>query len=134
MSVKLLGLLCRLLISLCILFVDGKAQKVPYSASKHGANYMFNYYIPPAPSTTPWAPAWSSEGDWIAVAMYGSVWRVDPRAGTALELTYNSKYHSSPAISPDGEWLVYTADNDGGSIQLETLSLKTGETLSVDGG
>ena len=117
--------------SLCILFVDGKAQKVPYPASKHGANYMFNYYIPPAPSTTPWAPAWSPEGDWIAVAMYGSVWRVDPRTGTALELTYNSKYHSSPAISPDGEWLVYTADNDGGSIQLETLSLKTGETRAL---
>jgi hypothetical protein len=131
MSAKLLGSLCRLLISLCILFVDGKAQKVPYPASKHGANYMFNYYIPPAPSTTPWAPAWSPEGDWIAVALYGSIWKVDPRAGTATELTSSSKYHSSPTFSPDGEWLVYTADDDGRSIQLETLNLKSGETRGL---
>ena len=30
------------------------AQKTPYPAAKHGGNYMFNYYIPPAPSTTAW--------------------------------------------------------------------------------
>jgi TolB protein len=127
MSSKLPKALCWLPLSFFILFVDAWAQKVPYPASKHGANYMFNYYLPPAPSTTPWAPAWSPDGDWIAVAMYGSVWKVDSRTGTATELTYSSKYHSSPAISPDGEWLVYTADDDGRSIQLETLSLKSGE-------
>ncbi len=104
------------------------AQKAPYPASKHGGNYMFNYYLPPAPSTTPWAPAWSPDGKWLAVAMYGSIWRVDPRTATATELTYSSKYHSSPALSSDGEWLVYTADDDGRSIQLETLNLKSGET------
>ena len=104
------------------------AQKAPYPASKHGGNYMFNYYLPPAPSTTPWAPAWSPDGKWLAVAMYGSIWRIDPRTATATELTYGSKYHSSPALSSDGEWLVYTADDDGRSIQLETLNLKSGET------
>ena len=60
-----------------------------YPASKHGGTYMFNYYIPPAPSTTPWAPAWSPDGKWIAVGMYGSIWKVDPKTGVAFELTYN---------------------------------------------
>ena len=58
-------------------------QAVEYPASKHGGNYMFNYYLPPAPSTTPWAPAWSPDGKSIAVAMHGSIWKVDPATGSA---------------------------------------------------
>src|SRR5262245_57359212 len=81
------------------------AEKPIYTASKHSGNYMHNYYIPPAPSTTPWAPAWSPDGQWIAFAMYGSIWKVELSSGVATELTYGSKYHSSPALSPDGEWL-----------------------------
>src|SRR6476469_6270584 len=84
-----------------------------YPASKHGGTYMFNYYLPQAPTATPWAPAWSPDGKWIAVSMYGSIWKVDPRSGTAYELTYNRKYHSSPSWSPDGKWIVYTAEDDG---------------------
>ncbi len=106
----------------------GWAQKAAYPAAKHGGNYMFNYYLPPAPSSTPWAPAWSADGKWIAVAMHGSIWKIDPAAGIATELTYGPKYHSSPALSPDGEWLIYTADDDAKSIQLEILNLKSGAT------
>jgi len=116
------------------LFLSGAlawAPPAPYPAAKHGGNYMFNYYLPPAPSTTPWAPAWSPDGKWIAVAMYGSIWKVDPETGSATELTYSSKYHSSPSISPDGEWLIYIADDDGRSIQLEIQNLKSGETREL---
>jgi len=102
-----------------------------YPAARHGGRYMHNYYIPPAPSTTPWAPAWAPDGKWIAVAMQGSIWRVDPATGEAWELTYDRKYHSSPAISPDGKWLVYTADDDGRTIQLEALELATGRTHAL---
>ena len=35
------------------------AQRPAYPVSKHGGTYMFNYYLPPAPSTTPWWPSWS---------------------------------------------------------------------------
>ena len=49
-----------------------------YPASKHGGTYMFNYYLPPAPSASAWAPAWSPDGKWIAVAMQGSIWKVEP--------------------------------------------------------
>ncbi|MBM3804493.1 MAG: hypothetical protein FJW26_19515 [Acidimicrobiia bacterium] len=104
------------------------APRAPYPGAKHGGNYMFNYYLPPSPSTTPWAPAWSPDGKWIAIAMYGSIWKVDPASGTAAELTYSAKYHSSPALSADGTWLIYTADDDGRSIQLEILNLRSGET------
>src|SRR5215467_6323553 len=106
-------------------------QAVEYPAAKDGGNYMFNYYFPPAPSTTPWAPAWSPDGKSIAVAIYGSIWKVDPDTGSATELTYSNKYHSSPAWSPDGKWIAYTADDDGKSIQLEVLNIVTGETNTL---
>ena len=102
-----------------------------YPAAQHGGNYMHNYYFPPAPSTTPWAPAWSPDGDAIAVGMSGSIWSVDPATGVANELTYSAKYHSSPDWSPDGQWIVYTADDGGRSIQLEILNTVTGETLAL---
>jgi TolB protein len=116
-------------------FGQPAAPEANYTASKEGGGmYMYNYYIPPAPSTTPWAPAWAPDGKSIAVAMQGSIWKVDPASGTAVELTYNSKYHSSPAWSPDGKWIVYTADDDGKTIELEILNVQTGESHPLTSG
>ena len=100
----------------------------PYPSSRHGGGHMHNYYFPPAPSSTPWAPAWSPDGRWIAVAMSGSIWKVDPATGIAHELTYNAKYHSLPNWSPDGRWIVYSADDGGQTIQLEILDVESGES------
>lgn len=99
-----------------------------YPMAKTGANYMYNYYFPPAPSSTPWGPSWSPDGKWIAVGMSGSIWKVDPATGVARELTYNEKYHSLPDWSPDGKWIIYTADDGGKTIQLEILNVETGES------
>lgn len=106
-------------------------QARPYPASKHGANYMHAYYFSPAPSSTPWAPSWSPDGKWIAVAMSGSIWKVDPATGIAHELTHSSTYHSAPDWSPDGRWIIYTADNGGEAIQLEILDVETGEATAL---
>jgi hypothetical protein len=104
-----------------------------YPAAKQGF-YMHNYYLAPAPSSTPWAPAWSPDGSTIAVSMAGSIWIVDPSSGSARELTYGSKYHSMPAWSPDGRWIVYVADDGGRTIQLEIVEVATGKTsrLTMD--
>ena len=108
------------------------AQAGRYPASRHGGNYMHNFYFPPSPSSTPWAPSWAPDGESIAVAMSGSIWRVDPDTGIADELTYSpDAYHSSPDWSPDGRWIVYTADYDGERVQLELLEVETGETRAL---
>ena len=119
------------------------ARIAGYEWARHGGNYMYNYYLPPAPSSTPWAPAWSPDGEAIAVGMSGSIWSVDIESGVdtelgvATELTRGPGYHSSPAWSPDGRWIVYTADNgasagDGAhTIQLEVLDLESGETHAL---
>lgn len=102
-----------------------------YPAARQGSQYMHNYYLPPAPSSTPWWPSWSPDGKSIAFAMHGSIWKVDLATNIATQLTYGPKYHSSPEWSPDGRWIVYTADADARSIQLEILNVATGETHAL---
>ncbi|HJO11422.1 MAG: CehA/McbA family metallohydrolase [Gammaproteobacteria bacterium] len=113
------------------LSVETLAQGRVYPAARSGGNYMHNFYFPPSPSSTPWAPAWSPAGDWIAVAMQGSIWKVNPQSGAAFELTYNAAYHSSPDWSPDGRWIIYTADYDHQRIQLEIVDTVTGESHAL---
>ncbi len=99
-----------------------------YPAVRHGGNYMLNYYLPPTPSSTPWAPDWAPDGKSIAVAMSGSIWSIDVETGHATELTCDKTYHSSPDWSPDGKWIVYTADDNGRTIQLEILDVAAGKS------
>ena len=117
-----------LFIAVSFLSVELTAQARFYPAARSGGNYMHNFYFPPSPSATPWAPDWSPDGQWIAVAMQGSIWKVDPDTGGAYELTYNDAYHSSPDWSPDGQWIIYTADYEHQRIQLEILNIETGES------
>ncbi len=104
------------------------AQAGRYPTARHGGNYMFNFYFPPAPSSTPWGPTWSPSGDALAVGMSGSIWRVDLASAIATELTADTAYHALPDWSPDGRWIIYVADNDGTTVQLEILNVETGES------
>ncbi len=121
----------KTLLSLIAASVSLWAQGTEYPALKYRSNYLSSYYLSHAPNTTPWWPSWSPDGKWIAVAMYGSIWRVDPRTGVAEELTYNEKIHSSPDWSPDGKWIVYTADDNWKSIQLELLNVSNGDVRKL---
>ncbi len=106
-----------------------------YPGARMGGFYMENFYLPPAPSSTPWYPAWHPDGESIAVAMQGSIWSVEVATGLAVELVAGPKYYSSPTYSPDGRWLIYTADDHGRSINLEILDTRTGATRALtDGG
>ena len=102
-----------------------------YPAVKHGTLYMYNYYIPPPPGSTPWAPCWSPDGKSIAVGMQGSIWRIDPQTGDAVELTNSAGYANSPDWSRDGKWIVFTADYAGKRVQLEIMNVETGESHSL---
>jgi len=78
-----------ILILLALAASPAHSQRPEYPASRHGGTYIFSYYLPQTPTATPWWPAWSPDGKWIAVSMYGSIWKVDPRTGVAYELSYN---------------------------------------------
>jgi Tol biopolymer transport system component len=63
--------------------------------------------------------------------MQGSIWIVDPKTGKAVEVTTTIGYASSPTWSPDGRWIVYTADYGHHRIQLEAVELSTGNFQSL---
>jgi TolB protein len=117
----------RFLCSTALASISLFSQGSEYPALKFRSNYLSSYYLSHAPNTTPWSPSWAPDGKWIAVAMYGSIWRVNLKSGNAEELTQNAKLHSSPSWSPDGKWIVYTADDNWNSIQLEIVNVETGE-------
>ena len=106
-----------------------------YTAAKTGGNYMHNYYLPPAASSTPWWPSWSPDGKRIAFAMDGSIWTIEVGGNVARELVFSAReYLSSPEYSPDGRWLAYTADDDGKSINLRVVNLATGASTNLTTG
>jgi TolB protein len=115
--------------------IHAQTARRPYPAIGYGGNYLHNYLIPPAPSATPFAPAPSPNGEQVAFSLHGSLWLVPIDGGVAREIVDGPKYYSSPSWSPDGEWLVYTADDGGKTIELEAIRVNTGEQrqLTSDG-
>lgn len=125
------GLVCLFVV---VSGVRGKSQVPPeFPAAKTGGLYMYNYYLPP-PSSTPYSPAWSPEGDEIAFSMQGSIWKIKVGDSVAYELTAGPTYDSSPAWSSDGKWIVYTAEEDSRNISLRIFNLATGETTALTSG
>jgi tricorn protease len=81
-------------------------------------------------------------GDTIVFAAEGDLWRVDRRGGIATRLTTHPAEESSPAISPDGKTLafsaayegpteVYTMPIDGGLPVRRTFEGESGRTGAV---
>ena len=104
--------------------VRNKELKRPYPSAKTGGNYMHNYYLPPAGTSSPWWPSWSPDGRWLAYSMQGSLWKSRIGESAAHEIAYSQEYLSSPEWSPQARWIVFTAD-DGRAINLRILDLKT---------
>lgn len=75
--------------------------KNPYPNARTGGNYMHNFYLPPAGTSTPWWPSWSPDGRSLAFSMQGTIWRLKIDEPTAYELTHSKRYLSSP------EWKLH---------------------------
>lgn len=109
-----------------------------YPAARTGGNYMHNYLLPPAGSSTPWWPSWSPDGRAIAFAMDGSIWRMAVADGVAdgiaHEIAHAREFLSSPEYSPDGRYLAFTADDHGRSINIRLLDLQSGATTALTTG
>src|SRR5260370_38285934 len=89
-------------VSLAQVDLDPAFRSRWYTAATQGANYMHSYYLPPAPSSTPWPPAWSPDGKPLAGAVHGSICRAEPRTGAAAARTYGKPYHYRTARCPAG--------------------------------
>jgi len=55
------------------------------------------------------------QGDLVYLVAEGDLWRVNAQGGEAQRLTTHQGLESQPAVSPDGRWLAFTAQYDGGT-------------------
>ena len=104
-----------------------------YTNARTGGNYMYNFYLPPPGTATPWWPSWSPDGQHLAFSMQGTIWKIRPGETKASELVHEPEYLSSPEWSPDGRYIAYTSDN-GSSINLRLLDLDTGQSTPLTEG
>ena len=104
-----------------------------YPNALTGGNYMYNFYLPPPGTGSPWWPAWSPDGTSLAFSLQGTIWQMRLGEAEAYELVHTREYLSSPAFSPDGRFVVFTADN-GHSINLWLLELETEELTRLTDG
>ena len=49
------------------------------------------------------------------------------------EVFFGDPEISGAQVSPDGKWMVYTADDDGRTIQLEILNMQPGSAANQPG-
>ena len=91
------------------------------------------HMLPPV-STGPMSPTWSPDGDWIAFAMAGDIWRIPSRGGAAEQLTRGPWYHFEPSWSPDGSRIAMTVET-GAGLDIAVLEVESGAVVPlVEGG
>ncbi|MGH9526649.1 MAG: hypothetical protein ACRD2F_08250, partial [Terriglobales bacterium] len=49
----------------------------------------------------------------IVFAYAGSLWTVPRQGGEAVRLTAGSRVDSEPVLSPNGQWIAFTGDDQG---------------------
>ncbi len=54
------------------------------------------------------------QGDRLVFVSEGDLWSASPQGGSAQRLTTHLGSESSPALSPDGRWLAFVGQYDGG--------------------
>lgn len=55
------------------------------------------------------------QGDQLYLVAEGDLWRVGAQGGEAQRLSTHPGQESQPAVSPDGQWLAFTGQYDGGT-------------------
>lgn len=74
-------------------------------------------------------------GDTVYLVAEGDLWRVSSQGGDAQRLTTHTGLESQPAVSPDGQWLAFTGQYDGGTeIYLMPVTGGSPRRLTWEGG
>lgn len=60
-------------------------------------------------------PSVSPDGRQLCFTYQGNLWTVPAEGGPATRLTANDSYDSNPRWSPDGKWIAFNSDREGGS-------------------
>jgi tricorn protease len=72
----------------------------------------------------------SIHGDFVVFVYAGDVWRAPVAGGRAWRLTSHAGTELTPKISPDGQWVAYSAEYSG-SRQVHVIPAGGGETRQL---
>ena len=73
-----------------------------------------------------------SESDWNANRQISHIWRVNMDGTNAIQFTNGEKGENNPAWSPDGHWISFLADREGGQgSQLHLIYNGGGEAKAL---
>jgi WD40 repeat protein len=97
-----------------------KQIKVPH-------RYYYREMYLPQVTSGPSSASWSPDGREVAIAMQGTLWRLDLAKGAAIELTSGPGYDHQPDWSPDGRFIAYACYRDD-AVELWLLEVATGKT------
>ena len=85
--------------------------------------------------TQPLGAAWSPDGATVFfVSDRGGgpqIYRVPAAGGSAQRVTFSGSYNISPAISPDGRWMAYIGQMDGGAFRVQLMDLTNGNVKTL---
>lgn len=74
-------------------------------------------------------------GETLVFASEGDLWRASVAGGEAVRLTRHEEVESHPAISPDGQWLAFSAHYDGAQeVYVMPLAGGAPRQLTFEGG
>ncbi len=75
------------------------------------------------------------QGDSVFFVAEGDLWRAASAGGTAQRLTTHPGLESQPVVSPDGQWLAFTGQYDGGTeLYLMPVAGGPPKRLTWEGG
>ena len=75
----------------------------------------------------------SPDGRTIVFDLLGDLYTLPITGGTATALTKGMMYDAQPRYSPDGQWVLFTSDRDGGD-NVWTIEVATGKTKQITKG
>src|SRR3546814_11598286 len=75
-------------------------------------------------------PTLSPDGEMIVFSYEDDLWKVPVTGGQALRLTAMRGIERAPRISPDGQWLAFSA-NQFGNFDVYVMPMKGGEVVQL---
>lgn len=71
------------------------------------------------------SPRISPDGEWVAFAAHGHIWKMTIDGGTPIQLTFSNATELSPAWSPDRKRIAF-GSNEGGSFKVSIVDADGG--------
>jgi Tol biopolymer transport system component/imidazolonepropionase-like amidohydrolase len=75
----------------------------------------------------------SPDGETVVFDLMGDLFTVPMAGGDATQVTRGMAYDAQPKFSPDGAWLVFTSDRDGGQ-NIWTMRVDGSDTVQISTG